>query len=504
MIDRKTLTEEYIESLPLYSLRLLLRELGGTPGNKSVKELRDEILAIKDGKVVPKPTNRGRKPKNKTENPKTFNDNEPVDVELVEEEPGTAPKKRGYGAYSEYKPEDIEADNNPRISLPGLVQVADIDAEDPIRYFPVCGTLVIHPDGYGFLKEFKYGERKKDVYVHRNIIRAYELKVGDQVEGTAINRKQGNVAYTLSEVMFINGISREDFDRKYNFDDNLKAVYPQGNLISDKEEDKTLRALDIIAPIGRGQRALIVAPPKTGKTTLLKKFANAFTQTKELSVIVLLIDERPEEVGDFIQNISKAEIYASTFDQNPEKHIHLAEIVFEHAKRYVESGKDVVLLLDSITKLTRAYNTVLPSSGKTLSGGLESQALIHAKKLFGSARKFANGGSLTIISTALVETGSRMDEIIFEEFRGTGNSDIVLSRELAQKRIFPAIDLYQTGTRKEELLLSEEKLSASYKIRKLLTVKDNATEIFLEMLSLSKNNDDLLRKLDGWLKAIFS
>ena len=220
--------------------------------------------------------------------------------------------------------------------------------------------------------------------------------------------------------------------------------------------------------------------------------------------MVLLIDERPEEVNDFAESLMGCEIIASTFDKSPERHIKFAEMAIERAKRLVENGRNVVVLMDSITKLTRAYNAVLPSSGKTLSGGLEAKALTQAKKLFGAARNIKEGGSLTIIATALVDTGSKMDDIIFEEFKGSGNMEIVLSRELAQKRIFPAIDLYQSGTRKEELILTEEKLDAAYKIRKLLQEKPNATEIFLEMLKISENNDDFLRKLDGWLKSIYS
>lgn len=501
MSDKRKYTIEELDATPLYMLRLILRGLSGTPSNKSAREIKEEILQIQEGKIVPVPTNRGRKPKASEEGEQIFDDNGPVDLSIPEEDPNTASKIRGRGIVLKNTPNDnIYSEDG--VQVPTVIEMNDAN-EVYTEKVIASGILEIMSDGYGFLRTCIYGDRRKDFYVDRQYIKDYELKTGDYLIGYASRRADQSALY-LEELVKINGIPANSHVRLFHFDYGT-AIYPKKSLISPSETDKTVRALDIMAPIGMGQRGLIVAPPRTGKTTLLKKLASSIKEyDRNLHVMVLLIDERPEEVNDFVESLPGCEIVASTFDRSVERHIKFTEMAIERAKRLVENGRNVVVLMDSITKLARAYNTVLPASGKTLSGGLEVKALTQAKKIFGAARNIKEGGSLTIIATALVDTGSRMDDIIFEEFKGSGNMEIVLSRELAERRIFPAIDLYKSGTRKEELILTEEKLDASYKIRNLLQVKDNATEIFLEMLKISENNDEFLRKLDGWLKAIYS
>ena len=362
------------------------------------------------------------------------------------------------------------------------------------------GVLEIMESGYGFLRTYDCHFDYPDFYVDRQILRKYGLKNGDYVVGYAVN-KFDKTSLNVREVVSINGIAVAEFRRGRYFDD-YAAVYPDERLVLSRDtDDFALRAIDMVAPIGKGQRGLIVAPPKTGKTTLLKKLARAIeTNYPGVYLIVLLIDERPEEVTDFADVVKKGEVVASTFDESPEKHIKFAEIYLERAKRLVECGKDVVILLDSITKLARAYNNVIPSSGKTLSGGVDPQALIAPKKFFGAARNLKDGASLTIISTALVETGSRMDDVIFEEFKGTGNMEIVLSRYLSERRIFPAIDLFKSGTRNEENLFDKTQMEGVYKLRRFLSQQDAPSETFLEMVQKSSDNDDLLSKLDVWIK----
>ena len=500
MSDKRKYTIEELDAIPLYKLRLILRSLSGTPSNKSAREMKEEILKIQEGEIVPVPTNRGRKPKVSDGAEQIFDDNGPVDLSIPQEDPLTASKIRGQGVRIEsVQNDDIYSEDG--VQAPVVIEMhdnGDVYTEKVIA----SGILEILAEGYGFLRTCIYGDRRKDFYVDRQIIKDFNLKTGDYLIGYAMKRSDQTTLY-INEVVKINGIDAFSHVRLLNFDYGT-AVYPKKSLISPTEKDKTMRALDIMVPLGMGQRGLIVAPPKTGKTTLLKKLATSIKEyDRNLHVMVLLIDERPEEVSDFAESLTGCEIIASTFDRSAERHVKFAELAIERAKRLVENGRNVVILMDSITKLARAYNTVLPSSGKTLSGGLEVKALTQAKKIFGAARNLKEGGSLTIIATALVDTGSRMDDIIFEEFKGSGNMEIVLSRELAERRVFPAIDLYKSGTRKEELILSEDKLNASYKIRRLLQVKENATEIFLEMLKTSEDNDEFLRKLDSWLKAIY-
>jgi transcription termination factor Rho len=330
---------------------------------------------------------------------------------------------------------------------------------------------------FGFLrkKEKNYSPSDDDIYVSYSMIKSYGLREGDHITGVAKKLKEGDKSMALTEISSINGRNTEEIRNRPQFEE-LTPFYPtrKFNLEVLNENDMSLRIVDLFVPIGMGQRGLIVSPPRAGKTVLLQKIANAILRNHrdEVKLIVLLIDERPEEVTDFKRNVPADEIISSTFDMPAERHTKVSEIVLERAKRLVELGENVIILLDSLTRLTRAYNVVTPHSGRTLSGGIDSTALIKPKKFFGAARNIEGGGSLTIIATALIETGSRMDEVIFEEFKGTGNMELVLDRKLADRRIFPAIDLNKSGTRREELLLKENVLKRIWVIRKFLSELD--------------------------------
>ena len=364
------------------------------------------------------------------------------------------------------------------------------------------GVLEIMPDGYGFLRAENYKQGANDVYLSIAQIRRFCLRTGDLVTGKTRASRDGDRYRALLYITAVNGQPPETSINRKAFDE-LVPIYPQERLKLENdqnEDDLAIRCIDMIAPIGKGQRGLIVAPPKAGKTVLLKKIANALTANyPDVKLIVLLIDERPEEVTDMQRSI-KGDVVFSTFDEQPENHARMAEIVLERAKRLVEHGQDVVVLLDSLTRLARAYNLVEPPSGRTLSGGLDPAALFKPKRFFGAARNIEDGGSLTIIATALVETGSRMDEIIFEEFKGTGNMEIHLDRKLSEKRIFPAIDLNKSGTRREDLLMSPKELDAVYAVRRVLSGGNNqeAAEQLIGMLSKTPNNDEFYNRLkDG-------
>ena len=332
----------------------------------------------------------------------------------------------------------------------------------------VNGILEVLPDGYGFARASSTLSETNDIYVSPTLIRKYNLKTGDRLIGYAVKR-EGEKFEALIFVKSVNG-DRPDMARHRKPFESLIPVYPDTRLTLEREpRDYAMRLIDLIAPIGKGQRGLIVAPPKAGKTTLLKHIAkNMKENAPEVEMIVLLIDERPEEVADMMHSLPDADVVYSTFDLPPENHTKVAELVLERAQRMVEHGKDVVILLDSITRLARAYNMTVQTTGRTLSGGLEAGALHKPKKFFGAARKIKDGGSLTILATALIETGSRMDDVIFEEFKGTGNMELHLDRKMSERRIFPAIDLNKSGTRKEELLLNYEELSAIWNIRPCL------------------------------------
>lgn len=338
--------------------------------------------------------------------------------------------------------------------------------EEATGFFQVEGVLDINrAEGFGFLRPINYSSSQEDIYISSSQIRRFDLRNGDLVSGTARPPRQGEKFNGLMQVGFVNGKDPEEAKERDHFP-GLTPLYPEKQMVLETTRGRIAsRMLDLICPIGFGQRGLIVAPPKAGKTSLLKEIANGITTNyPEAELIILLIDERPEEVTD-IERTVDAEVVYSTFDQLPENHIKISELVLERALRLVEDGRDVIILMDSLTRLARAYNLTIPPSGRTLSGGIDPAALYRPKKFFGSARNIEEGGSLTILATALVETGSRMDDVIYEEFKGTGNSEIHLSRELAERRVFPAIDVKRSGTRKEDMLLSQETLEAIWKVR---------------------------------------
>ncbi|HHX24928.1 MAG TPA: transcription termination factor Rho [Thermoanaerobacterales bacterium] len=352
------------------------------------------------------------------------------------------------------------------------------------------GVLEVLPDGYGFLRIENYLPSDRDIYISPSQIRRFHLRTGDMISGKIRPPKEGEKYRAILQIAAVNGLDPEHAVRRYHFD-SLTPIFPQPRFTMEYDpQELSTRIIDIISPIGKGQRALIVSPPKAGKTLMLKNIANSLTRNHpDVQLIVLLIDERPEEVTD-IQRSVEGEVVSSTFDELPENHLRVADMVLERAQRLVESRKDVVILLDSITRLARANNLVVPPTGRTLSGGLDPSALHKPKRFFGSARNIEEGGSLTIIATALVETGSRMDDVIYEEFKGTGNMEIHLDRRLAERRIYPAIDIKKSGTRREELLLSKEELEAVWVFRKALAPLDNveATLTLINKLKKTKTN----------------
>lgn len=369
---------------------------------------------------------------------------------------------------------------------------------------PITGDGVIEvlPDGFGFLRspEANYLAGPDDIYVSPSQIRRFGLRTGDTVEGEIRAPKDGERYFALLKVNKINFDEPEKARHKINFD-NLVPVYPDEKLQLDIENPKDIstRIIDIISPLGKGQRALIVAPPRTGKTVLLQNIAHAITSNHpDVFLIVLLIDERPEEVTDMARSVN-GEVVSSTFDEPANRHVQLAEMIIEKAKKLVEHKRDVVILLDSITRLARAYNTVVPSSGKVLTGGVDANALQRPKRFFGAARNIENGGSLTIIATALIETGSRMDEVIFEEFKGTGNSEIVLDRKLSDKRVFPAIDINKSGTRKEDLLVDKATLTKVWVLRRILNPMGviDAAEFLLDKMKDTKSNTEFFERMNS-------
>ena len=367
------------------------------------------------------------------------------------------------------------------------------------------GVIEVLQDGFGFLRspESNYLAGPDDIYVSPGQIRRFGLRTGDTVEGEIQAPKEGEKYFALSKISKINFEDPEKLRYRINFD-NLTPLYPNEKIKMENEanvnpKDMTSRIIDLICPQGKGQRGLVVAPPRTGKTVMLQNIAHAITNNNpEVYLIVLLIDERPEEVTDMIRSV-KGEVISSTFDEPAARHVQVAEMVIEKAKRLVEQKRDVVILLDSITRVARAYNTVVPSSGKVLTGGVDANALQRPKRFFGAARNIEEGGSLTIIATALIDTGSRMDEVIFEEFKGTGNSEIILDRKVSDKRIFPAIDITKSGTRKEELLVDKGTLSKMWVLRRVLMPMGvtDAMEFLIEKLKTSKNNHDFFDAMNS-------
>jgi len=390
-------------------------------------------------------------------------------------------KKMSVSGYSNLRKKDL------------IIQILKAETENEGLLF-ISGILEIMTEGFGFLRVDNYTPGYDDVYVSPSQIRRFNMKVGDEVLGQVRPPKEGERYFALLRIIAVNLSDPELALIRPNFDD-LTPIYPNQRLRLETESSIiATRLIDIIAPLGLGQRGMIVSPPKAGKTTILKQLANAITKNhSDIELIVLLIDERPEEVTDMKRSVD-GEVVNSTFDLPPENHVRVADMVLERAKRLVESGKDVVLLLDSITRLARAHNLVVPPSGRTLSGGVDPAALHRPKRFFGAARKLEEQGSLTILATALVETGSRMDDVIFEEFKGTGNMELHLDRRLAERRIFPAIDIYRSGTRKEELLLSKVELEAMWLLRKAMSSLSPAEtlELMHERLRNTKSNAELI------------
>ncbi len=413
--------------------------------------------------------------------------------------PGGRSKRHGSPRRGRKDPRMSSKDDRRRRShepKPPFMGQFDPRKLDPDTMIEKTGVLEILPDGYGFLRspDYNYLPSPEDIYVSPSQIKRFSLRLGDSVDGEIRPPKEGERYFALIHVKKINGQELGSLDERQNFD-YLTPLYPDEVLrLEAHKHDMSMRVLDLFAPIGKGQRGLIVAQPKTGKTILLQKIANAIsTNHPEAHLIILLVDERPEEVTDMERHV-KGEVVASTFDQEPSRHVEVANIVLEKAKRLVEAKQDVVILLDSITRLARAHNAVCPDSGRTISGGLDATALRGPKRFFGAARNVEEGGSLTIIGTALIDTGSRMDEVIFEEFKGTGNMELVLNREMADRRIFPAINVVMSGTRREELLIQEARLARIWILRKLLADMDpiQAMNFLLDRMRSTKSNDEFL------------
>lgn len=465
---------EFLDTLPLSTLRILGRQSGvahASSNNKSV--LVDELIKIFTGKLQPVPqSNRGAPVKQTYIDPSIF------------EKLGQI---RQLGKSDEQERQAI-------------FEVASGNDEPAPFDSPVyTGILEITQGGYGFLRAHNCqpSTTGEDIFIPAPLIHSLRLREGDFVACTA-KLRQKNDSAAVNEVLSVNGLPVGKYETRPQFD-ALTAMYPAEKIsLSEQCPDPALRILDLFIPVGKGQRALIIAPPKAGKTTLLKKIAAAVCENhREIVTIVLLIDERPEEVTDFRESVKGAQIISSTFDEGAEHHLRAARLALEHAKRLAELGKDVVILLDSLTKLTRACNFLADNSGKTLSGGLDAAAFAEPKRFFGTARNTKEAGSVTILATVLVETGSRMDDIIFEEFKGTGNCDIVLSSELAERRIFPAIDIRRSGTRKEELLFSSEELAASHAFRE----HGVSTSTIIEAMK-HFDNAQLIARQSEWIKDI--
>jgi len=408
---------------------------------------------------------------------------EPIAAKEKEEEAKTEKKKDEEPVESTEK-----ADN----------EAAETAAEPKKNERPrpeVTGILELADGGFGFLRFDNFLTSDKDIYVSPTQIRRFNLKTGDEIKGISRLPNDGERFGALLFVETVNGDEPGVAIRRPDFED-LTPIFPRERLtLEDSPVDLSMRLIDLIAPIGKGQRGIIVAPPKAGKTTLLKKIANSIEKKHpEVEMIVLLVDERPEEVTDMKRSLAGGDVIYSTFDEQPQHHVKVAEMVLERAKRLAEHGKDVVILLDSITRLSRAYNLVIPSSGRTLSGGLDPGALYKPKKFFGAARNLEEGGSITILATALIDTGSRMDDVIFEEFKGTGNMELHLDRKLQEKRIFPAVDLNKSGTRREELLMSQDELEAIWTMRRALANQStqDVAEAIIDNLAHTKTNKDFI------------
>lgn len=444
----------------------------------------------KDGK---KSQNRGKKSKGDTQNVASVVEQTEAASEQTAVADTTASqeetkKDAEVKETQEVKTEQIQSSEQPPKVEPPVAPALD-DAE---------GILEILPDNYGFLRCDKYTSDAKDTYVPPTLIRKFNLKTGDYIKGKSKYQRENDKYQALCYINTVNDDTIDVAMKRKPFE-SLIPIYPDSKItLETVPNELSTRIIDLIAPIGKGQRGMIVSPPKAGKTVLLKKIANAITENHpDIKLIVLLIDERPEEVTDMRESV-QGDVISSTFDEMPEKHIKVAEMVFERAQRMVEHGKDVVILMDSLTRLARAYNITIPPTGRSLSGGLDPGALYKPKRFFGAARNIRAGGSLTIIATALIDTGSKMDDVIFEEFKGTGNMELHLDRKLSEKRVFPAIDINKSGTRKEELLLTEDELNRVYSIRKALSNAATAevTEMIVNKMLRTKSNEEFLKTIN--------
>lgn len=537
-------TREQYDAMNIFELRYIGREIGvQSPTSKNKKQLVDSIIKrieeIKYGgfsQMEMKKTakkGRGRPPKSimtlqspitgikdlsadEQENTKILDGmlSDPEDAFPVEDEKAESnnDKKRNQTAVTDKRAKEQmskERTNNKRYentrnnNYNNWTKREQGDEELPVLLKE--GVLEIMPDGYGFLRARNCEPGEGDAYIAAQRIKKWGLRKGDLIKAEAKKQTENRPAGVFN-VLTVNGKTLDSISNRCNFD-NLTPIYPDHRFrleIPNKKNDYAIRAIDLVAPIGKGQRAMIVSPPKAGKTTLLKKVAHSIsTNYPDVQLMVLLIDERPEEVTDMQRSINGQVIY-STFDETPDHHTKASELVLERAKRLVENGKDVVILMDSLTRLARAYNLVIAPTGRTLSGGIDPGALHNPKRFFGAARNIENGGSLTIIATALVDTGSRMDDVIYEEFKGTGNMEIHLDRRLSEKRIFPAIDLNRSGTRREELLLDQKELEGIWGMRKMLSNGENSdtTEILINMLIKTNSNKDFIEQLNMQLMAL--
>ncbi len=482
---------KYLESLTLTTLRQLGRRKEVSPSIRTANkpELIAGIVDILMGRTQPVPSSgRGAPVKQSYLDPRVI-----PNLDKIRLKYGT---EGGEEKEEEEQTSSAEPEEKPK-GYKLFSPLAELRNEKEHVY---SGILEIMQNGYGFLRARNCQPTNgEDVFIPAQFIHNFRLREGDFVACTARPSIKNDSA-AIEELLSVNGYAPGEYEERAFFD-SLTACYPNEKIeLSRRSDNISLRLLDLFVPIGKGQRALIIAPPKVGKTTMLKDIARSIAQNEPgIKLIVLLIDERPEEVTDFRSSVAKAEVVYSTFDEGADHHVRAAELTIAHAKRMAEQGDDVVILLDSLTKLTRAYNYIAESTGKTLSGGLDAAALAEPKRFFGAARNTLERGSITILATALVDTGSRMDDVIYEEFKGTGNADIFLSRDLAERRIFPAVDVRRSGTRKEELLLSKEELAGVYKLRER-GITENVEGI-LEMLKKTDGNKDFLERLGEWLKV---
>lgn len=515
-IHTDELTQEELESLHQHTVKEL-QQLARNLGLKPVTGLRKQTLIDRIREHAGSETVQeedGQKEKENKQQPNR--DKEQEEQSNNKPKPHTQPykkkrsndrdKKRDQKQHKSKRNKNKKKKNSvhdvlPESDAPTLEERIREVRENLNGYLINEGTLEILPDGYGFLRSVNYNYKASpdDIYVSPSQIKRFRLKQGDCVVGIIRPPKSGERYFALLRVDGVNGQIPHDMDNREDFED-LLPIYPDERYnLEHKRGEYTTRIIDLFAPMGKGQRGLIVAQPKTGKTTILRNIANAVSDNNpESKIIILLIDERPEEVTEMERNVEDAEVVASTFDERPENHIGLSEIVFEKAKRLVEGGHDVLMLMDSITRLARAYNICTSNTGRTMSGGVDSEALKAPRQLFSSARNIEHGGSLTILATALVETGSRMDDVIFEEFKGTGNMEIQLERNLSNRRIFPAIDLFKTGTRREELIVPEEEHQKVVLLRRYLNRMNpqEAMEFLLDKIRGTSDNMEFLRSMN--------